>query len=188
MPGAPIPARCFKTSQSIYRYNRRIFNPASKNSAFFYSGPESLSRAEISRHLSRIGRLPNKKNLLLLPRSRKPYSQNIRNDMGKFYLKHVQGNILSETDEIWDDLQVAFVDVPFAVIPLEIDEVYPLAQNESPIITDEDAKKFVREELENYMGNFDNVIMSNKILDRFDMYKIELGPGRSIRSTASLQP
>ncbi len=162
----------------LKEYTREIeaYDPASKNSAFFYSGPESLSRAEISRHLSRIGRLPNKKNLLLLPRSRKPYSQNIRNDLGKFYLKHVQGNILSETDEIWDDLQVAFVDVPFAVIPLEIDEVYPLAQNESPIITDEDAKKFVREELEKYMANFDNIIVNNKILDRFDMYKIELGP------------
>ena len=64
-----------------------------------------------------------------------------------------------------------------AVIPLEIDEVYPLAQNESPIITDEDAKKFVREEMEKYMDEFDNVIISAKILDRFDMYTIDLDAG-----------
>ena len=52
------------------------------------------------------------------------------------------------------------------MIPLEIDEVYPLAQNEAPIITDEDSKKFVREEMENYMDRFDNVVISAKILDQ----------------------
>ncbi len=79
--------------------------------------------------------------------------------------------------------QLAVVDVPFAVIPLEIDEVYPLAQNEAPIITDEDAKKFVREEMEKYMERFDNVIISAKILDRFDMYTIELDSGNETSET-----
>ena len=63
------------------------YDPSTKNSAFFYSGPESLARPEIKRHLSRIDRIPRKKNLLLLPRSRKPYSKHIRNDLGKFYYK-----------------------------------------------------------------------------------------------------
>ena len=153
------------------------YDPASKNSAFFYSGPESLGRSEIQRHLSRIDRIPLKKNLLLLPRSRKPYSKNLHHELGKFYLKHVEGDSISDPQDLWDDLQLAVVDVPFAVIPLEIDEVYPLAQNEAPIITDEDAKKFVREEIEKYMERFNNVIISSKILDRFDMYTIELNSG-----------
>ncbi len=85
-----------------------------------------------------------------------------------------------DPDELFNDLQVAVVDVPFAVIPLEIDEVYPLAQNEAPIITDEDSKKFIKEELEKYMNGFDNVVISSKILDRFDMYTIELEPGRDL--------
>jgi len=153
------------------------YDPASKNSAFFYSGPESLGRSEIQRHLSRINRIPPKRNLLLLPRSRKPYSKNLHDEFGKFYLKHVKGDSLSDPQDLWDDLQLAVVDVPFAVIPLEIDEVYPLAQNEAPIITDEDAKKFVREEMEKYMERFDNVIISAKILDRFNMYTIELDSG-----------
>ena len=50
------------------------------------------------------------------------------------------------------------------MIPIEIDEVYPLAQNESPIITDEDSKKFVSREMEKYMAEFDNVIISAKII------------------------
>jgi 7-cyano-7-deazaguanine tRNA-ribosyltransferase len=153
------------------------YDPASKNSAFFYSGPESLGRPEIQRHLSRIDRIPLKKNLLLLPRSRKPYSKNLHHELGKFYLKHVEGDSISDPQDLLDDLQLAVVDVPFAVIPLEIDEVYPLAQNEAPIIIDEDAKKFVREEIEKYMERFDNVIISGKILDRFDMYTIELDSG-----------
>jgi 7-cyano-7-deazaguanine tRNA-ribosyltransferase len=162
--------------RNLKNYTSEIeeYDPVSKNSAFFYSGPESLARPEIKRHLSRISSLTPKKNLLLLPRSRKPYSKNIKHDLGKFYMKHVKGDSIIEPDELWDDLQIAVVDVPFAVIPLEIDEVYPLAQNESPIITDEDAKQFVTNELESYMGEFDNVIINGRVLDRFDMYTIEL--------------
>jgi 7-cyano-7-deazaguanine tRNA-ribosyltransferase len=160
-----------------YTSTMEEYDPASKNSAFFYSGPESLARPEIKRHLSRINRIPRKKNLLLLPRSRKPYSKNLHHDLGKFYLKHIKGETLGDSQEFWDDIQVAVVDVPFAVIPIEIDEVYPLAQNESPIITDEDSKKFVSAEMEKYMAEFDNVIISAKILDRFDMYTIELDSG-----------
>ena len=64
--------------------------------------------------------------------------------------------------------------MPFAVIPLEIDEVYPLAQNESPIITDEDAKNLLEMKLEIYINQFDNVVISARVLDRFDMYTIDL--------------
>ena len=85
--------------------------------------------------------------------------------------KHIKGDCIDSTN-IFNDLQIAVVDVPFVIIPLEIDEVYPLAQNEAPIITDEDSKKFVKEELEKYMACFDNVIINSKILDRFDMYTI----------------
>ncbi len=168
--------------RNLKKYTKIIeeYDPASKNSAFFYSGPESLARPEIQRHLSRIGRIPPKSNLLLLPRSRKPYSKNLHLEGVKFYSKHIKGESLFNTENLWDDLQIAVVDVPFGVIPLEIDEVYPLAQNEAPIITDEDSKKFVKEELEKYMNKFDNVIISAKVLDRFDMYTIELDSGGTL--------
>jgi 7-cyano-7-deazaguanine tRNA-ribosyltransferase len=164
--------------RNLKKYTSTIeeYDPSNKNSAFFYSGPESLARAEIQRHLSRINRIPHKKNLILLPRSRKPYSKHLHHEFGKFYIKHINGETL-EDQELWEDIQIAVVDVPFCVIPLEIDEVYPLAQNEAPIITDEDAKKFVREEMERYIDKFDNVLISAKILDRFDMYTIDLDSG-----------
>ena len=158
------------------------YDPASKNSAFFYSGPESLARPEIQRHLERIERLPQKENLIILPRSRKPYSKNIHRDLGGFYMKvpENEGNGLDnglkmedldvkgpDITEIFRDLQIAVVDVPFAVIPLEIDEVYPLAQNESPLKNDLDALKFVREAAEKYMKCFKNVIINEKVLKTF---------------------
>lgn len=158
------------------------YDPASKNSAFFYSGPESLARPEIQRHLERIERLPQKENLIILPRSRKPYSKNIHRDLGSFYMKvpENEGNGLGkglkmedlnvkgpDMKEIFRDLQIAVVDVPFAVVPLEIDEVYPLAQNESPLKNDLDALKFVREAAEKYMKCFKNVIINEKVLKTF---------------------
>ena len=36
------------------------------------------------------------------------------------------------------------VDVPFGLIPLELDEVYPLAQNDAPKILDLDSIEFIR--------------------------------------------
>lgn len=152
------------------------YNPATKKSAFFYSGPESIARPEIKRHLDRIKRIPSKKNLLILPKTRKPYSKHIKDDLGKFYIKHVKGNSIVEPEDLMKDVQICFADVPFAVIPMEIDEVYPLAQNESPLIMDEDARIFVRNELESYINQFDNAVISAKVLDRFDMYTIDLEP------------
>ena len=152
------------------------YNPSTKKSAFFYSGSESIARPEIKRHLKRIKRIPSKKNLLILPKTRKPYSKHIKDDLGKFYIKHVKGNSLVEPEDLMNDVQICFADVPFAVIPMEVDEVYPLAQNESPLIMDEDARIFVRNELETYINQFENAVISAKVLDRFDMYTIDLEP------------
>ena len=77
------------------------YDPSSKNSAFFYSGPESLARAEIQRHLSRINRIPQKKNLLLLPRSRKPYSKHLNMIWANFISNISKGTLLVDSDELY---------------------------------------------------------------------------------------
>ncbi|WP_429223720.1 tRNA guanosine(15) transglycosylase TgtA [Methanobacterium oryzae] len=161
-------------------------DPLYKKSAFFYSGPESLNRPEILRHHKQIKRLPQKDKLLLLPSFRKPYSKNIQNlilnhpeieniqdleTIGKLYkINDETNNGKIETNS----LQIAVCDVPFGIIPLEIDEVYPLAQNEAPSSLDEDSKKFVRNILKDYVKNFNEVIISEKIIKKFDLpYKFE---------------
>lgn len=140
------------------------YDPSNKKSAFFYSGPESLVRPEIKRHLDKMERIPKKSNLILLPRSRKPYSKNIR-DVGEFYMKNSEEALNMEG--VLDDVQTAVVDVPFALVPLEIDEVYPLAQNESPLKNDLDALQFVRNQVESYMENFEHVFINKKVLKTF---------------------
>ena len=151
--------------RNLKKYTSKIekYDPSNKKSAFFYSGSESLQRVEIYRHLNKLRRLPTSKRLLILPPSEKPYSKNISLNINNFY-SNIENLNLNEVLETSDDLQVIVVDVPFAIIPLEIDEVYPLAQNESPSTLDEDAKKFVNGILKNYLNNYEEVIISEDIM------------------------
>jgi len=165
-----------------YKNMLEEFDPAYKKSAFFYSGPESLNRPEIYRHLKRLKRLPKKDRLVLLPPFKKPYSKNIKtillnnpeieniNDLvGELY------KIQNSSDaELNDSVQIAVLDYPFGIIPLEVDEVYPLAQNEAPSCLDEDSKKFIQDTLRDYMENFIEIIISEKVIKKFNLdYKIE---------------
>jgi 7-cyano-7-deazaguanine tRNA-ribosyltransferase len=148
-------------------------DPAYKKSAFFYSGPESLNRPEILRHHDRLKRLPQKDRLVLLNFSKKPYSKNIQfkinqnsNNLdyfGEFY--KVKGNLKADNSST----QFAVVDVPFGIIPLEVDETYPLAQNEAPSIIDEDSRLFIKKMINTYIQNFKEVIISGSLINKFDL-------------------
>jgi 7-cyano-7-deazaguanine tRNA-ribosyltransferase len=139
-----------------------------------------LNRPEIVRHLNRLPRLPQKNRVLLLPSFKKPYSKNIKNiltnfgrdepDLGKLGNFYRVKNLNAENNHDADEpLQVTVVDVPFGIIPLEINEVYPLAQNESPNLLDEDSKKFIKNIINEYINNFNEVIISESLIKRFDL-------------------
>ncbi|OPY27404.1 MAG: tRNA-guanine(15) transglycosylase [Methanobacterium sp. PtaU1.Bin242] len=151
-----------------YTKNLEKYDPPYKKSAFFYSGPESLNRPEVHRHLKLLERLPQRKRLLILPSSEKPYSKHISPDINRFF-SNTKKLDLDEVINSFEDLDVLVVDVPFAVIPIEIEEVYPLAQNESPHIMDEDARKFVGEFLKKYIKNYHEVIISAEVLESWDL-------------------
>lgn len=169
--------------RNLKKYTKLMeeYDPEYKNSAFFYSGPESLNRPEIFRHINRLERLPQKDRVILLPSFKKPYSKNIKNiltnfgrereynleKLGNFYkIMNLKTENNPSTDE---SLQIAVVDVPFGIIPLEIDEVYPLAQNEAPNFLDEDSKKFVKNKIQQYIENFSEVIISEDIIKKFGL-------------------
>ena len=151
------------------------YDPPYKKSAFFYSGPESLNRPEVYRHWKRLERIPTKKRVLLLPRSRKPYSEYLHDIPQSYYrIIHNQSIQTLEPQSIetqLDDMQVTVVDVPFGVIPLELDQIYPLAQNESPQDYDEDSIKMVNNLLKNYLREFEEIIVSEKVLKTFRLDK-----------------
>lgn len=139
------------------------YDPSSKKSAFFYSGPESLNRVEIYRHLKKLSKLPKKSRLLLLPAHRKPYHKYLSQEHGEFFSEG------SSKKSGMDDLQIMVVDVPFGLIPLELDEVYPLAQNDSPRIMDDNAQHFIQEIIEGTYDEYDEVIISSYIDQKFNL-------------------
>ncbi|GAB4311727.1 MAG: tRNA guanosine(15) transglycosylase TgtA [Methanobacteriaceae archaeon] len=140
------------------------YDPANKKSAFFYSGPESVNRPEVFRHNKRLNRLKKSDRLLLLPKTRKPYHKFIPDKLGTLLWK-----INDDKNVASSDIDVAVVDIPFGIIPLEIDEVYPLAQNESPTIMDYDAKKFVAKILEEYIEQYQEIIASKEVVNTFNL-------------------
>ncbi len=163
--------------RSLKKYTQDLekYDPPYKKSAFFYSGSESLNRPEVYRHLERINRIPSKKSVLLLPRSSKPYSEHLDDIMGKIYTigKQQSSGTLSKIIETpIEDMQITVVDVPFGVIPLELDQVYPLAQNESPHDYDEDSIKMVKNILKDYLKDFEEIIVTEEVLKTFRLKEV----------------
>ena len=66
-------------------------------------------------------------------------------------------------------LQLAVVDVPFGVIPLELDQVYPLAQNETPTIMDRDAHHQVKEMVEEYLEGCETVLVEGELARKYQL-------------------
>ncbi len=136
------------------------YDPVSKKSAFFYCGPESLKRVEVYRHLKRLKRIRKKKGIVLLSPYRKPYSFNLPDDLGDF--------LAIGSPEV-DEWQFMVVEIPFGVIPLELDEYYPLAQSEAPSILDADSKNFIKSIINKIIHEYDAVLVSRELNEEFDL-------------------
>lgn len=146
-------------------YNNDLvkFDPLVKNSAFFYSGPESLKRPEVLRHLNKIREIPKKSNLIVLAPSRKPYSKYLSNNLGDF---HVYGR----EDKIdLKDSDVMVLDYPFGLIPIDLDELYPLSQNINSKILDMDTIEFLADVLDEFVNYYDQVLINEKIVKQLDL-------------------
>jgi len=70
----------------LYSRDLEKYDPRSKKSAFFYTGPESLLRPEVIRHLEKLRLMPKKRDLVILPPTRKPYSKFTSGKLGEFYV------------------------------------------------------------------------------------------------------
>lgn len=162
--------RLLEAYRRLLDYQRLIerYDPVSKRSAFFYTGPESLRRVEVYRHHKRLNRLPKRRGLVLLSVHSKPYSRHVPVDLGDFF-----SPVPVEVDE-W---QFMVVDIPFGVIPLELDEFYPFAQNESPSILDVESKGFIRSIIKRLEGEYEAIMVSEKINKDFNLgFKFKVSP------------
>lgn len=139
------------------------YDPRSKKSAFFYTGPESLHRSEVLRHQQKLMEMPKKRDLVILPPTRKPYSKFISGKLGEFYIYG------SEQEIDLDNTDFMVLDVPFGLIPLDIDELYPLSQSAAPRIRDADSLDFISSFMSDFIENYEQVLIHSKIIKELDV-------------------
>jgi 7-cyano-7-deazaguanine tRNA-ribosyltransferase len=132
-------------------------SPIVKPSGLFYFNSVGLARPEIVHYRKRLedrySPPKNAKTLLLAPQTRmKPFhkSQEFKQIQKKLN-KHLQ------------NMHVCFYTAPFGVIPIELDEVYPLSQHETVTPLDKETIDYVANQIVNYIQrtNYKKVILIN---------------------------
>jgi 7-cyano-7-deazaguanine tRNA-ribosyltransferase len=149
-----------EAQRQLGNYTRDLekYEPRSKKSAFFYTGPESLCRPEVLRHMQKLREMPKKRDLVILPATRKPYSKFVSGKLGEFYIYGAEQEIdLDNTDFM-------VLDIPFGLIPLEIDEVYPLSQNDAPKTRDVDSLEFIEDFLNEFVEYYEQVLIHSRVI------------------------
>jgi 7-cyano-7-deazaguanine tRNA-ribosyltransferase len=123
-------------------------SPVTHTHGIFYFGSADLTRPEIVRHHLRLEKWkpPEAKVLVLIPEtSSKPFHRSRE-------VKEIKAALEQLSDAL---LEVSFCVYaqPFGVIPLELDETYPLSQYEAVEPPDCETKKHVAQEVVEYIRN-----------------------------------
>lgn len=134
-----------------YRLYLEKYSPMIKQHAIFYSGPESLLRPEVTRHLMKLKTLPvpsSAEILIILPEPpKRPFSKTKEQ---KKYRKIIS-TVFSAHD--LRKVHICTVSKFFGLVPMELDETYPLAQHEVPRTIDLESKKLISHTIRTYIKN-----------------------------------
>ena len=125
------------------------YSPTAKKRGLFFFSHTSLARPEISHYRKRLQERfsppENSRVLLLVPQTRKkPFHKAHEFGRVKQVLKNL-GEPLSEY------VHVCFYAAPFGVVPLELDEVYPLSQHETALPLDNETVDYVANQVSEYV-------------------------------------
>ena len=117
-------------------------SPTTKRSGLFFFSSIGLARPEVTHYrqqlLARYCPPEDAKTLLLAPQSR----------MKPFHKAHEFKKI---NKALTDNVHVCFYAAPFGVIPLELDEVYPLSQHETSLPLDKETTAYVAAQVADYI-------------------------------------
>lgn len=136
------------------------FDPIIKGQirGIFYTGSEGLIRPEVTRHLTRIEKnvkFTDKEVLILIPDPQeKPFSKSR-------YVREIINLIKkSYSKEKMDKVHECIYCVPFGVIPVELDEVYPLSQYEAIESKDKEESELIFNAIKELITNnkYSNII------------------------------
>jgi 7-cyano-7-deazaguanine tRNA-ribosyltransferase len=126
------------------------FNPITKSSGFFYFDSVGIVRPEIThyrKHLSSRFEPPKEATVLfLVPQTRnKPFHK--APEFKK--IRQLQRKL---GEKLASQVHVCVYAAPFGVVPLELDEVYPLSQHESALPLDLETVNYVATQTADYIN------------------------------------
>ncbi len=129
------------------------YSPTAKSSGFFYFDSVGLARPEITHYRKRLAErysTPEKaKVLFLVPQTRnKPFHK--APEFKK--IRQLQRILGAERAE---QVHVCVYCAPFGVVPLELDEVYPLSQHEATLPLDLETVQYVADQTVQYIQRND---------------------------------
>ena len=116
------------------------YEPTSKKTALFYTGPQTIHRPTIHRYHTRLFTRyePLLKTTIVFPEGTKPYSM--------FYSREIK--------HILEKKNVNFVvDSHLGPVPFELDEMYPLAQSVFPDEIDQETREKVQQVVDRFLKN-----------------------------------
>jgi 7-cyano-7-deazaguanine tRNA-ribosyltransferase len=139
------------------------FSPSVKPSGFFYFSSVGLSRPEITHYRNHLAQRycppQNAKLLLLVPQTRtKPFHKAPE-------FKKIRQLQRALDMDFSGKIHVCVYCAPFGVVPLELDEVYPLSQHESALPLDYETVQYVADQASEYVkrSNYAGVTVLNDV-------------------------
>jgi 7-cyano-7-deazaguanine tRNA-ribosyltransferase len=133
-----------------YKGSLEAQSPVSKRNGLLFYGADDLIRPEVLRHSKRLFERysppEDSKILLLLPQTRtKPFHKST----GQCRLTKEIENKLGQKKSFIHTCTCA---QPFGIIPIELDEIYPLSQHETVAPMDSETVKYVAQEVRRYIA------------------------------------
>jgi len=137
------------------------YSPTAKTSGFFYFDPVGLVRPEITHYRKRLTDryMPpaNAKVLLLVPQTRnKPFHKAPE-------FKKIRQLFRNLGKELSIRVHVCVYSAPFGLVPVELDEVYPMSQHETAYPPDWETVEYVATQTAEYIkrSTYKSVVLLN---------------------------
>ena len=137
------------------------YSPTAKTSGFFYFNSVGLARPEITHYRNRLSERytppAEAKVLLLVPQTRnKPFHKAPE-------FKKIRQLFKSLGKELAGQIHICVYSAPFGLVPLELDEVYPLSQHETAHPFDLETLDYVADQTAEYIkrSSYQSVALLN---------------------------
>jgi len=134
-------------------------SPTVKKSGLFFFGSAGLARPQVTHYKKRLKERysspENKQVLLLAPQTRKkPFHKAAEFNLIKQASKHLG-------KELANKVHVCVYAAPFGIIPIELDEVYPLSQHEIALPLDQETVDYVADQTAEYIRqqSYESVVL-----------------------------